>query len=233
MAESARQVEAGKAAPEHSPAAPAVADVSAETAHGRVLALQRAAGNRAVTALLQRQAVERQLGEVLHPVSVRNALFSVPFEQQPPWLPQAGEQPSGGEQPAVPAGEGPETPRPGQASDAFRAVMEIPAIDGALSNLRGRAAEHVQRNWGQLSAGERGALVTSAATIGGATLAGVLSDQKSREFALQQLHGRDLPVPGVDGLNVQFRTQREDLGVMFSFDVGRHLPTSWGFGPSR
>jgi len=34
--------------------------------------------------------------------------------------------------------------------------------------------------------------------------------------------------PG-EGLSVQFSTQRDNLGVMFTFDVGRHLPASLGF----
>ena len=42
-------------------------------------------------------------------------------------------------------------------------------------------------------------------------LAGVLPDEKIREHALQQLGGRNLPVPGVDGLDVDFRAQHEDL----------------------
>ena len=54
-------------------------------------------------------------------------------------------------------------------------------------------------------------------------LAGVLPDEKIREHALQQLGGRNLPVPGVDGLDVDFRAQHEDLDVTFSLDVGRQL----------
>jgi hypothetical protein len=50
---------------------------------------------------------------------------------------------------------------------------------------------------------------------------------------LQQIGGKDIPVPGVDGLKVQFATDPKNVGVTFTLDVGQHLPKSWGFGGGK
>lgn len=225
MAQGSRQVEASQPAPERVRAAPA-APAAAEPA---LLALQRAAGNSAVAGLMQRRheasgtAFGRRLGELLYPARVRNALFSVPFEERPPELPQQGDQPGAGAQPAGPAGAGAEESPPVQAGEALRTLTAIPTVDNALATLRSRATERVEHGGRRSSPGERGAVVTSSGTIAGPVLAGVLPDEKIREHALQQLGGRNLPVPGVDGLDVDFRAQHEDLDVTFSLDVGRQL----------
>jgi hypothetical protein len=107
--------------------------------------------------------------------------------------------------------------------------MAVPAVDGALTRLRTQATDRLAADWRGLSGGGKAAVVTSLVTIGGGALAGALASPDSRSFLLDQLNGRDLPVPGVDGLSVSFSTQRDNLGVMFTLDVGRHLPESLGF----
>ncbi len=107
--------------------------------------------------------------------------------------------------------------------------MAVPTVDRALTNLRTQATDRLSSDWRGLSGGGKAALVTSLVTIGGGALAGALANPESRDFLLRQLDGRDLPVPGVEGLSVAFGTQRDNLGVMFTFDVGRHLPASLGF----
>jgi hypothetical protein len=94
--------------------------------------------------------------------------------------------------------------------------MAVPAVDGALTRLRTQATDRLAADWRGLSGGGKAAVVTSLATIGGGALAGALASPDSRSFLLDQLNGRDLPVPGVDGLSVSLSTQRDNLGVMFT-----------------
>ena len=107
--------------------------------------------------------------------------------------------------------------------------MAVPAVDRALTNLRTQATDRLSSDWRGLSGGGKAALVTSLVTIGGGALAGAFANPESRDFLLRQLDGRDLPASGVEGLSVSFNTQRDNLGVMFTFDVGKHLPASFGF----
>jgi hypothetical protein len=69
--------------------------------------------------------------------------------------------------------------------------------------------------------------------IAGGALGGAMAKEDSRTFVLQQIGGKDIPVPGVDGLKVQFATDPKNVGVTFTLDVGQHLPKSWGFGGGK
>ena len=205
MAQGSRQVEASQPAPERVRAAPA-APAAAEPA---LLALQRAAGNSAVAGLMQRRheaskvAFGSRLGELLYPARVRNALFSVPLRGAAARA-AATRRPAGRGRAAA----GPAAPRRGIAS---RSGGRGVAHRGGDPDRRQRAGDSASRDrarraWrATLVPGERGAVVTSSGTIAGPVLAGVLPDEKIREHALQQLGGRNLPVPGVDGLDVDFQ----------------------------
>jgi hypothetical protein len=189
----------------------------------------------AIEAELRRLELERHVRELLEPGSVRSAFRAAPIDlsapppSRPAWLPPPGGTPAPEPAPVVPRGAGPETPREASPGDVLDAVMAVPAVDGALTRLRTQATDRLAADWRSLSGGGKAAVVTSLVTIGGGALAGALANPESRNFLLDQLNGRDLPVPGVDGLSVSFSTQRENLGVMFTLDVGRHLPESLGF----
>jgi len=133
--------------------------------------------------------------------------------------------------PLVPAGKGPDEPRPAEAGDLARAIMAVPAVDQALGRLRTQATDQVERDWGRLSTGERAGVVSSLAVIGLGTLGGIASDPKARAFALGQLNGRPIPVPGLNWMHVEVNTAGENLMVGLHVDVGRLLPPSLGFGP--
>lgn len=110
--------------------------------------------------------------------------------------------------------------------------MAVPAIDTALTNLRTRALEQVERDWGRLSTGEQIATSATTAIIGGVTLAGVLSHLDTRQTAFDLLNGRTFPVPGVEGLQFEGGIRGNDWTVGFHLDVGALLPVSLVFGPS-
>ena len=133
--------------------------------------------------------------------------------------------------PLVPRGDGPETPRAGEVGDIVSAVMAVPAIDTAITSLRDLALDRVRSDYRRLSTGDRIAAITASVLVGGAAVAGVASSPEGRRFALGQLNGRVLPVPGVGGLSVELNTERGGVMVGLHLDVGSLLPASLGFGP--
>jgi hypothetical protein len=141
----------------------------------------------------------RYLQRILNPVNVRNSLMnldpSILGTGTPNWL-NLPSPPSPA--PLVPAGIGPATPRPASTGDILRAVMAIPAVDTALTNLR-----------------------TQGVLVGGTALAGVLSNEQSRNFVLNQLQGRDLPVPLVPGLSFQFNITGPEQRIFFNLDLAQ------------
>jgi hypothetical protein len=134
--------------------------------------------------------------------------------------------------PLVPAGPGPETPREATGGDVIRALMAVPTVDTALTNLQTWASERVERDWERLSIGEQIATITATAVFGGGALAGVLSHPETRQAAINLLTGRTFPVPGVEGLQFEVGIRGNDWTVGFHLDVGALLPASLGFGPS-
>jgi hypothetical protein len=188
-----------------------------------------------IEAEMRRIELQAQLDLILHPERLQEAIRQIAFQPPAPAPAQpllsAATPPQ--PQPLVPRGAGPETAHEASASDLMSAIMAVPAIDGALTNLKTQAGERVQRDWGHLSTGERALVITTGVTIAGTALAGAMANPDSRNFVLQQISGRDMPVPGIGGLSVQVNTQRENMGVMFTFDVGQHLPASWGFGGGK
>ncbi len=167
----------------------------------------------------------------LDPTSIRASLLRIDFNtllatQPPPWL---RTPPMPTPTPLVPLGAGPSTPRAAGGGDVARAILRIPAVDSALTSLRTQAAEQARQGWRQLSTGERVLVISQAALIGGGALAGVLSNQEGRDFALNLIQNRDLPIPGVPGLTFQFNATGPEQSIRFDLNVGALLPSSLGF----
>ena len=137
--------------------------------------------------------------------------------------------------PLVPAGAGPATPRSALAADLLRGVMAVPAIDEGLDRLSSAALDQVRHDWRALSTGERVGVVSGLVVIGAGTLAGIIANDESRAFALDQLNGRVLPVPGVPWLRMELNTGPDSLMIGTHVDVGMLLlrwQPSLGFGPA-
>jgi len=165
----------------------------------------------------------RYIQRILNPLNVRNSLMnldpSILGTGTPPNLfnlpsptPPA---------PLVPAGAGPATPRPASTGDILRAVMAIPAVDTALTTLRTEAMQRVRSDWQRLSTGERVLLVSQGVLVGGAALTAVFSNEESRSFVLNQLQGRNLPVPLVPGLSFQFNITGPEQRIFFNLDLAQ------------
>jgi len=168
----------------------------------------------------------------LTPAALRPNLLQLPSNvgQPPPPGPLQGPAPPQAP-PLVPRGEGPVESRAASGGDLLQAVMAVPAIDTAITNLQTQAVDRVRRDWRDLGTGGQAAVVTSLAVIGGGALGGAMTDPAARSFALSQLNGRVIPVPGVGGLGVELNTEGDNVMVGLHLDIGRYLPESLGFGP--
>jgi hypothetical protein len=113
--------------------------------------------------------------------------------------------------PLVPAGQGPATPRPAQMADLGKAVWAVPALRQAVTQLGEEATRDFRRGWNRAGTGERTAIVTTGLLITGGALAGALANDQSRVDLLTFVDGKNIPVPGVDGLS--FRVTRRGSGV--------------------
>jgi len=173
----------------------------------------------------------RIVRETLDPDSIRSSLLRIDFgtllaTQPPPWLTAP---PTPTSTPLVPRGAGPSTPRAATGGDVVRAILRIPAVDSALTRLRTQAEEQARRDWRRLSAGERALVITQSVLIAGGALGGVLSSPEGREFSLDLIQNRAIPVPGVPGLTFQFNATGPNQMLRFDLNVGALLPRWLGF----
>lgn len=175
-------------------------------------------------------AAMRMVRELLDPTSIRLSLLQIDFDTllttQPPWL---RTPPTPTPPPLVPPGAGPSTPRAANAGDVVEAILRIPTVDSALTRLRTQAEDQARRDWRRLSTGEQVLVISQSAILTGGILAGVLSNPEAREFSLNLIQNRAIPIPGVPGLTFQFNVTGPNQMIRFDLNVGALLPRSLGF----
>ena len=179
---------------------------------------------------IEAQAFALRARSLLDPAYLRASLLRLDLESlvrvtPPPW---ATPMPVQERKPAVPAGKGPDEPRPAGAGDLLKAVVKVPAVDEALTRLQQDAGQQARTAWRGLSGSEKALVITQSALIGGGTVAGILSQPDARQFTLDLLQNRLLPT-GVPGLQFQFNLTGEDQRIQFQLNVGALLPKSLGF----
>lgn len=106
----------------------------------------------------------------------------------------------------TPPGAGPATPRAGELSDVTGALYKLPAVQHlvGLAHDEGLRQLRVLRSeWSNASTGNRVAMVTMTALVAGGMIAPIVANQQTRDLAFGLIKGRDIPVPGVDGLSFQ------------------------------
>src|SRR5690606_20856134 len=64
-------------------------------------------------------------------------------------------------------------------------------------------------------------VISHTALLGAGALAGVLSSPEGREFTLDMLQDRDLPVPGVPGLNFRFNVTGPNQQLFLNLDLAQ------------
>jgi hypothetical protein len=131
-------------------------------------------------------------------------------------------------QPLVPAGRGPATPRAASVGDLLQATMRIPAVRAGIDRLRDQAGQQVRRDWNRLSAGEQALVITQGIVMGAGAVAGIALSPEARQLALDQIQGRDIPIPGVP-VTFRFNLTGQNQHLTIGVNVGQLLPPSLGF----
>ena len=105
--------------------------------------------------------------------------------------------------PLVPRGRGPTTVRAAQVGDLMSAIWAIPVIRQTSERVLNDASSQLRRDWNRLSTGERVVLISYGTILMGSSMAAILSNQEGRDFVLNLIENRDVPIPGLSGLTVQ------------------------------
>ena len=101
---------------------------------------------------------------------------------------------------------GPATPRAGELSDIARAVYQLPAVQRIVERAHDEGLRQVRllrREWETAPTSERIVMVSMATVFAGALITPVIANQQTRDLAFGLIKGRDIPIPGVDGLSFQ------------------------------
>jgi len=118
--------------------------------------------------------------------------------------------------PFAPQGAGPDTPRPGQISDVVRGLWALPIVqqkvDAAYSEFH-RQLSVAKRDWGKASTGEKFGIITLSGVIVGASGIAIMIPLELRTKILGMAEGKDIPVPGVEGLSFQIRKRGGQVTV--------------------
>jgi hypothetical protein len=213
--------------------------------------LQRAAGNRAVVAVLARQPdapvratgwrgrveaemmsehlhldpdIENEVKQALSGLSTEEILESLaatPRTLLPARAPRPRADPA--PPPYAPGPLGFEDPAQSASYGAFLStVKRVPEVRRALGNLENQV-------WGRLSSSDQTTLLTTSITFGAAALGGFLATPGGRDL-LGQLSGVALPVPAVPWLSLEFSSRNDVIGLGAHVDVGDLLSGRLGFG---
>lgn len=103
-------------------------------------------------------------------------------------------------------GAGPATPRAGELSDVTGAIYQLPAVQRLVTQAHDEGMRQLgvlRREWDGSSTGQRITMVTMATVFAGAMITPIVANQQTRDLAFGLIKGRDIPIPGVDGLSFQ------------------------------
>lgn len=142
--------------------------------------------------------------------------FSAP---QPTWQTMMALPPQRPAGPAFTPGAGPATPRPGDLSDVTGAIYRLPAVQRLVERAHDEGLHQLRilrSEWDSASLGDRTLMVTMTSLVVGSSIAIIMANRPTREAAFDFIRGRDIPVPGVDGLSFQIL----DRGGSVTFPLG-------------
>src|SRR3954453_9580761 len=114
--------------------------------------------------------------------------------------------PSTGSPSAPPMGGGPTTPHAGELSDVTGAIYQLPAVQRLVTQAHDEGYRQLgvlRREWDGGSTGQRVAMVSMATVFAGAMITPIVANRPTRDIAFGLIKGRDIPIPGVDGLSFQ------------------------------
>lgn len=81
-----------------------------------------------------------------------------------------------------------------------------------------RPVSQVRHDWRRISTNERALLITQGAVIAGSAIARAIGNRDSSKFLLNSILNKDIPLPGVDGLQLQI--QKRGAGAYYSNMTG-------------
>lgn len=120
------------------------------------------------------------------------------------------------EKPLFTPGAGPSTPRPADFSDVTDAIYKLPPVQGLVGQAHDeglRQLRLLRSEWNRASPGERTVMVTMSSIVVGSSIGIILANQPTRQAAFDLIKGRDIPIPGVDGLSFQILDQGGSITV--------------------
>ena len=103
-------------------------------------------------------------------------------------------------------GAGPDTPRPGELSDVTGAIYKLPPVQSLVERAHDeglRQLRLLRTEWNRASPGERAAMVTTTGIVVGSSIGIIMANRPTRQAAFDLIKGRDIPIPGVDGLSIK------------------------------
>jgi hypothetical protein len=103
-------------------------------------------------------------------------------------------------------GAGPSTPRPGELSDVTSAIYQLPPVQSLVERAHDeglRQLRLLRAEWNRASPGDRTAMVSMAGIVLASSVGIIVANQPTRQAAFDLIKGRDIPIPGVDGLSFQ------------------------------
>ena len=103
-------------------------------------------------------------------------------------------------------GAGPSTPRPAEFSDVTRAVYQLPVVQNIILQAHDEGLRQLRLlgdDWDRATPGQRVAMVSMTTVVVGSSLTFILANRQTRLMAFDLIKGRDIPIPGVDGLSFQ------------------------------
>jgi len=101
---------------------------------------------------------------------------------------------------------GPVTPRAGELSDVTGAFYQLAFVQRLVTQAHDEGMRQLgvaRREWNIAPTGQRIVMVTMATVFAGALITPIVANQQTRDLAFGLIKGRDIPVPGVDGLSFQ------------------------------
>ena len=122
---------------------------------------------------------------------------------QPNLFPATPQRPS---TPQYVPGAGPATPRAGELSDITHAVYQLPAVQRLVSQAHDeglRQLRLLRTEWDSSTPADRAVAITMTTLVVGSSITIIVANQQTRQMAFDLIKGRDIPIPGVDGLSFQ------------------------------
>lgn len=160
---------------------------------------------------------------VLDPDSILHALMHLDLSSltavPPPPALQFPTTPPAKPAPLVPRGTGPAPPRAASVGDVLSGFAAVPAVKAKINWLRDTASTQARQDWQSLSTGGKALTIGTTALIAGGTVAGILGNDSSRQWALHFIQGKNIPVPFMPELSIQVNPVGPNQSVMMHLDL--------------